>query len=360
MPEIDRNSDIPIFKQIYEKLYGEITSGVYDGSDKLPSEKELKIRFGVERNTVRNALKLLADKKIIVKVPGYGTKIAAANHGENRNILFITQQSSPQNDSNNYFNLELIDGLDKMLSPLNYNLVFKSSSGDFNLTDAVRSTDPAAVIFDSYNQKDLYGAVKNLNIPCVSINHYTPAVTSVVSNNFDSSYRVVEMLAEAGHKRIAFIKGKENNQTTVELLGGIQSYYMQKNMRLDKKYIIPGQWHFNSGFAAGEKILAMKPDERPTAVFAFNDDMAFGCLSCFEKRGVSVPEDISLVGFGKSEHYASIFRSITTVDINIDAIIKYSVWYLAASIQKNTPPVCVKIQIDTFIRDNGTVRNINK
>ena len=369
MAEIDRNSGEPVYRQIYEILRGEIAQSIYDVSGKLPSEKELKNRFGVERNTVRNALKLLADDGLIVKAPGYGSKIAgsaetseSANNlkinGNIRNILFITQQNYLQNDNGEYFHLKLIDGLDRIFSPANYNLIFKSSGGDFNLLNAVNLTEPAAIIFDSYNHKDLYETAKSLNIPCVSVNHYTPAVTSVVNNNFDGSYRVIKMLAEAGHKRIAFITGKENYQTTIERLSGINSYYMKNNIYLDKKYIIPGQWHFNSGFEAGEQILAMKPRERPTAVFAFNDDMAFGCLSCFEKRGVNVPDEISIVGFDKSDRYASIFRPITTVDVNIGAIVEYTFWYLTGLIQNTAPSVCVKIQIETVIQDNGTVKNI--
>ncbi|MCL2096834.1 MAG: GntR family transcriptional regulator [Oscillospiraceae bacterium] len=359
MPVIDRNSNTPVFRQIYKILRSEITGGIYNNPRKLPSEKELKLRFGVERNTVRNALKLLADEDFIIKAPGYGSKISAEKRAGNKNILFITRQDEPQNDNGVYFHTKLLDGFGKISSHENYNLIYKSAGGDFDFANAIQSSGAEAVIFDSYNRTDLYNIANNLNIPRVSVNHYTPLVTSVVSNNFDGSYKIAELLHEAGHRRVAFITGKEDYQTTVERLGGVQSYYMKENIYLDKKYIIRGEWRFESGFAAGEKILAMKPEERPTAAFAFNDDMAFGCLSCFEKRGVSVPGEISLAGFDKSDRYASIFRPITTVDINIEAIIKYAYWYLLASIQKSAPSVCVKIQIDAVVCDNGTVKNIN-
>jgi len=358
---IDKNSDVPVYRQIYNILYDEIIHGVYNQTGKLPCERELKNLFGVERNTVRKALQLLAEKGLIIKIAGYGTKIAIEKN-LSKNILFITRQDYLQNEKSEYFHLKLIEILENNLSLFNYNLIFKSADEQFNEFDIIKTishTDTAAVIFDSYNKNSFYEIATSVNIPCVSINHYTPAVTSIVSNNFDGSYRVMKMLAEAGHKKIAFITGKENYQTTIERLSGVQSYYIKNKLILEKKYIFPGEWHFNSGFEAGEKILAMNLDERPTAVFALNDDMAFGCLSCLEKHGIAVPDEMSLVGFDKSDRYASIIRPITTVDVNIEALVKYACWYLLGYIENKAPKAIAKIQIDTEIQDNGTVIKIN-
>ena len=87
--------------------------------------------------------------------------------------------------------------------------------------------------------------------------------------------------------------------------------------------------------------------------------MAFGCLSCFEKHGIAVPEDISIVGFDKTERYQSIFGPITTVDVNIDALVEYACWYLSGRISNTAPMTRVKIDIDVTIVDNGTVKRPN-
>ncbi|MCL2158270.1 MAG: GntR family transcriptional regulator [Oscillospiraceae bacterium] len=358
---IDKNSDMPIYKQIYNTLYDEIVRGAYDEQGKLPCERELKRLFGVERNTVRKALKLLSDDGLIIKVPGYGTKIAL-NKKNPKNILFITRQDYFQQENSEYFHMKLIENLEKILSLSNYNLIFKSADDYFDLIKAISYTEISAIIFDSYNKSSLYKTARSIKIPCVSINHYTPEVTSIVSNNSDSSYKVVKMLMEAGHRKIAFIAGKENYQTTIERLNGIQSYYARNKLHFDKKYIIQGDWSFDSGVEAGEKFLAMSAEERPTAVFAFNDDMAYGCLSCFEKRGIAVPDEISLIGFDKSDKYASILRPINTVDVNIDVIVKYALWYLMGCLENKDPGAgaIVKIQIDTVIYDNKTVKVLSE
>ena len=76
--KIDKSSDMPIYRQIYNWLYSEITGGSYNETGRLPCERDLKNIFGVERDTVRKALKMLVDDGLIIKVPGYGTKIANA------------------------------------------------------------------------------------------------------------------------------------------------------------------------------------------------------------------------------------------------------------------------------------------
>lgn len=71
---------------------------------------------------------------------------------------------------------------------------------------------------------------------------------------------------------------------------------------------------------------------------------------------MDVPGEISLVGFDKSGKFGEVFRRITTVDVNIDAMVQYACWYLSACLNGNAPKLPAKIQISTTIVDNHTVR----
>lgn len=359
---------VPIYKQIYAVLHKEIDEGLYNEDYRLPSEKELTERFHVERNTVRKSLQMLVDEGIVVKIPGYGSKVVSPEdpspHGAKpvpdtgHCILLATQEDYLQNSDGEYFHFKLIKSFERALSNLGYTLIFKFIEKEEDLRNTILHTSPSAIIFDSYIQPPIYQEALRLKIPCVSVNHYTPLMTSIVSNNFDGAYQVAKMLVEAGHEKIAVVAGKRNYQTSIERLSGVQKLYMQKRMVFDPKYLFTGNWKFQSGVEIGEKILAMPKEELPTAVFAFNDDMAFGCLSCFEKHGLSVPEDISIVGFDKTDRYQVIFRPITTVDVNIDALVEYTCWYLSGRINNSAPLTNAKIDIDAVMIDNGTVRNI--
>jgi LacI family transcriptional regulator len=378
---IDRTSKQPVFKQIYDILIAEMNGGLYLSGEKLPSEKELCARFDVERNTVRKALRILVDERRIVRLPGIGSRIMSfaeeapvekteerllspesaglAETGKtSRIILLITRIDYLHSAGGESFHYKLIHRFEERLSRMGYNLLFKPVGKDGTVAETIRSAAPQGIIFDSFNPDATYRESARFGLACVSVNHYTPLFTSIVSNNFDGAYQVTRRLIEAGHKKIAFILGKSSHQTNTERLSGIRTLYTALDLCLRPKYLIPGDWTFTSGTMAAEKILAMKSSERPTAVFAFNDDLAYGCYSVFQRHGLSVPDDISIVGFDKSDRYSGMFPPISTVDVNLNAIVDYAFWYLTGCLSGRAPESRAKIQIDAAFCDNGTIRNI--
>ncbi|MDR2303510.1 MAG: GntR family transcriptional regulator [Treponema sp.] len=381
---IDRTSKQPVFKQIYDILIAEMKAGLYSAGGKLPSEKELCTRFDVERNTVRKALQILVDERRIARIPGIGTRIMSpsgegpAKIPENteerflspadpqlpetdqagRIILLITQIDYLHSAGGESFHYKLIHRFEERFSRMGYNLLFKPVGKNGTVAETIRSAMPQGIIFDSFNPDASYRESARFGLACVSVNHYTPLFTSIVSNNFDGAYQVAKRLIEAGHKKIAFILGKSSHQTNMERLSGIRTLYTALDLYLRPKYLIPSDWTFTSGTKAAEKILAMKSSDRPTAVFAFNDDLAYGCYSVLQRHGLSVPDDISIVGFDKSDRYSGMFPPISTVDVNLNAIVDYAFWYLTGCLSRQVPESCAKIQIDVAFRDNGTIRNI--
>ncbi|MDR1901671.1 MAG: GntR family transcriptional regulator [Treponema sp.] len=369
--DIDRTSKMPVFRQIYSILISEIRDGVYPPGGKLPSENELCLRFDVERNTVRKALRILVDEKRIARSPGIGTRIllhtpsdipspalAAPVNQASKIIILITQVDYLRSSNGESFHYNLIHSFESRLSRLGFNLLFKPVSRAGMVSETICSAAPQGIIFDSLNYDTYYREAVLSGLPCVSVNHYTPHFTSIVSNNFEGAYQVTKLLTEAGHKKIAFITGKSSHQTTMERLSGIQSLYTVKGLPLLPEYLIPGDWTFSSGISAGEGILAMQGELRPTAVFAFNDDLAYGCYTALYRHGLKVPDDISIVGFDKSDRYNGMFPPITTVDVNLNAIVDYACWYLLDSFSGLAPKSRAKIQIDTTICDNGSVRTL--
>ncbi|MDR1565733.1 MAG: GntR family transcriptional regulator [Treponema sp.] len=373
---IDRTGKEPVFKQIYAILVSEIDSGVYGESRKLPSEKEFCARFDVERNTVRKALQMLVDEARIFRVPGIGSFILPASEedgaacpgrvqansalrGAGSIVLLITQVDYLHSAGGESFHYKLIHTFEKRLSLLGYNMLFKPVYQDGALTDTIRGASPGGIIFDSCNQDAYYAEASRFGLPCVSVNHYTPLFTSVVSDNFNGAYRVAERLTQTGHRRIAFVIGKSSHQTTVERLNGIRSLYARMGFSIKNECLFPSDWTFKSGAEAARTILGMKKKDRPTAVFAFNDDLAYGCYSVFKSQGLAVPEDISIVGFDKSDRYTQMFPPVSTVDVNMDAIVDYACWYLSDRISRQAPRTCARIQIDTAFCDNGTIKNMS-
>lgn len=153
-------------------------------------------------------------------------------------------------------------------------------------------------------------------LPAVLINtQLADAAYPVLSiDNFGGATAMVRHLAEAGHRRIAFICGPEDNFDARERLRGYRSAlaeYLPGAEALE----LPGDFDESSGYEAGKLILTKKL--RPDAVFAANDMMALGCLYAFNEAGVKVPTDIALAGFDDIPLARFVHPTLTTMRISI-------------------------------------------
>lgn len=153
-------------------------------------------------------------------------------------------------------------------------------------------------------------------LPAVLINTHLPDATYPVLSidNFGGASAMVKHLAEAGHKRIAFICGPEDNFDASERLRGYRTALAQ-HLPNAEPIELPGDFDESSGYEAGKRILASK--QRPDAVFAANDMMALGCLYAFNEAGVKVPADIALAGFDDIPLARFVHPTLTTMRVSI-------------------------------------------
>ncbi|MDR0718373.1 MAG: GntR family transcriptional regulator [Treponema sp.] len=358
-----RQDKTPIYRQIYQILLSELDSGLYDETAMMPSEKELCDRFDVERNTVRKALSLLVEEKRVIRRPGLGTELIRPGAPVGQNpvgplSLFITQVDYLHAVGGESFHLRLIHNLNRRLGELGGAMLFKPVEQSGDITELICSVSAGGIIFDSFIEKNYYTQALKTGIPCISVNQYSPLMTSIVSDNFGGAYEAARQILDGGHERVAFILGKTSFDSCRERLRGIKQLYAERNLELRQEYLIQGDWLFSSGAAAAAQIAKMPEAERPTAVFAFNDDMAYGCYNALTRLGFRIPDDISIVGFDNSDRYADMFPPISTVDVNLPSIIEYAAWYLAESFTGRAPRQAVRIETQTVFCDKGTIKTL--
>lgn len=114
-----------------------------------------------------------------------------------------------------------------------------------------------------------------------------------------------------GHRRIAFIQGDPTHPSSAERLRGYRAALDEKGISFDPALIDQGLYTFDSGLAAGRRLLALRT--RPTAIFASNDDMAAGVLIAAHERGLSVPGQLSVTGFDDSLISRVVWPRLTTI-----------------------------------------------
>jgi LacI family transcriptional regulator len=133
----------------------------------------------------------------------------------------------------------------------------------------------------------------------------------IVSHDREGAAAAGHRLAELGHKRVAFISGPPTFRSSHERREGFRLALEQHGVPLDAAYVREGAYTFESGIDAAESLLAMRPP--PTAIFAGNDEMAAGVLQVALRSGLSVPRQVSVIGFDDFQIASRLWPPLTTV-----------------------------------------------
>ncbi|HMI18839.1 MAG TPA: LacI family DNA-binding transcriptional regulator [Sphingomonas sp.] len=133
----------------------------------------------------------------------------------------------------------------------------------------------------------------------------------VASNDRQAVVEATRYLIKQGHRRIGLITGPHGFRSARERRAGFEDALAEAGIKLPRSLVADGNYTFESGIAATQSLLDVSP--RPTAIFASNDDMAAGVLLAARQRGLSVPEQLSIIGFDDSPLAARLWPPLTTV-----------------------------------------------
>jgi LacI family transcriptional regulator, repressor for deo operon, udp, cdd, tsx, nupC, and nupG len=120
-------------------------------------------------------------------------------------------------------------------------------------------------------------------------------------------------LIELGHKRIAHIAGSRQPQSTAHRQAGYRDALKAAGIAPADELVVAGDFTMESGSVAMRRLLELA--NPPTAVFAANDEMAFGAMTEARSRGLNVPQDLSMVGYDDQKTAAFYNPALTTVSI---------------------------------------------
>ena len=139
----------------------------------------------------------------------------------------------------------------------------------------------------------------------------SPDVPSVGSANWSGGLMATRHLIELGHRRIAAITGPEDMMCSLARVDGYRSAMNSAGLDIDPRWIRFGDFHTSGGEARAAELLRL--DAAPTAIFAGSDLQALGAIAATRKAGLSVPEDVSIVGYDDIELARWISPQLTTV-----------------------------------------------
>ncbi|MGW3570080.1 LacI family DNA-binding transcriptional regulator [Streptomyces sp. NPDC000941] len=223
------------------------------------------------------------------------------------------------NELDNPWATELIRGAEEALESERLGLVVsavhKSRALADNWAEAVQARGSLGAILAlselSPAQED---ELRGKGIPFVIVQPATdtsPASPSVGSTNWPGAYAATRHLTELGHRRIAAIAGPAGRLTTRTRLHGYRAALADAGLPEDPELIRHGTYARGPAMAEMHALLDLA--DPPTAVFAGNDVQALGVYRALRDRGLTVPDDVSVVGFDDLPFTQWITPELTTV-----------------------------------------------
>jgi len=175
----------------------------------------------------------------------------------------------------------------------------------------------------------------------------------VIGDDRTGARLAVEHLIELGHRKIGFIGGPANVQSSRDRRATYRKVLRQHGLSADDAWVCYADFTQVAGREAGRRILSL--GNRPTAIFAANDVTALGVLEAADELGLSVPKDLSLVGYDDIS-YASLPRiQLTTVAQPTFEMGKLATeWLLSVLSEEDTPPLYRVLDPHLVVRSTTT------
>jgi LacI family transcriptional regulator len=201
--------------------------------------------------------------------------------------------------------------------------------------------------------------LKDKKFPFVLVDRFFDQMetNAVVSNNEDSAYEAVSYLANLGHRRIAMIKGRNNIYTIQKRLVGYQRAIERLNLANDPKQIAGDGFCLEDGYAAALQVLNLP--ERPTAMLVSGNLVTVGVLKAIIEKGLSIPDDISVIAYADNVFSPYLFVPLTTVSHPLTEMGHRAFHLLREHMEAKEPLPFSKIVIQTQFEIRDSVMKLN-
>lgn len=208
-------------------------------------------------------------------------------------------------------------GIEDELDPVGYSALFVS--GHWNATieahciNVLRSrrVDGIIVLTGRLTDQALKLCAKSMPVVVTGRTLQAAGLVALNFNNFAGGQTATRHLIELGHRQIAFISGDAEQPDGIERLRGYRAALEAAGIAYNPALVVSGDFTEASGILAVDRLLETR--QRFTAVFAANDQMAFGAGLALYRHSIRVPQDVSLVGFDDLLTSLHVIPPLTTV-----------------------------------------------
>jgi LacI family transcriptional regulator len=289
----------------------------------------------------------------IVAELGYASSLAARGMRSQRtNVIGLIMP-----DIASAYSIGVMQGVNRAITQVDYDLIVYTN-GDFHkyttadqekyyvsllggsITDGVIVVTPSASEFTS-------------TAPLVAIDPNTDSSSypAILATNRDGALAVMQYLTDLGHQRIGFIEGRPTLMSSVRRHAGYKEGLETAGIPYDSALVQAGDYSKETGVLSAHKLLSLPTP--PTAIFAANDQTAFGVYEAASEMGLAIPADLSVVGFDNIPATKYSEPPLTSVDQTIDGLGYIATMQLIDLINgEEINPEIYKVPTKLIIRDS--------
>ena len=214
---------------------------------------------------------------------------------------------------------DVLVGLRQALGASHYDLLLFTEREGFLRRAVQHQLDGLVLMGVDRRDPDLRG-VLDRRVPAMNVDLDVSGRRAgyVMSDNVGGARAATRHLVELGHVRIATITGLSNTKPAIDRLRGYREELLAHGLLYRTTYVRAGDFYSLSGHEQTRRLLALR--RPPTAIFAASDEMALGAVSAIHEAGLSVPHDVSVVGFDDIESASLLRPPLTTIRQNKTAL----------------------------------------
>ncbi len=198
-------------------------------------------------------------------------------------------------------------------------LLYPSTYGDPTLIEQLTAlvTEPRVdgllITPPISDRTDVRELIEELKTPVVDFSRESVSESdwTVCTNDQEVCAEMVQYLSRLGHQRIAFVKGDPTHRATRNRYRGYLDGMRNAGLDVVETLVYQGNLSYESGIDAALRF--MRSEATPTAIFCANDQTAAGVIKVLHEMGVSIPADVSVVGFDDMPLASQIWPQLTTI-----------------------------------------------
>lgn len=299
-----------------------------------------------------------AVKEVAITLDYQPNHLASALRSGKSNLVGVIV---PRTNSN--FFSSVIQNIEEVLNKEGYNIIITQSNESFEKEcrniDTLLFTQVDGIIASMANETinlEYYEKIKGRGIPLILFDRgeNNLNVDYIGIDDYASSHVIVEHLIQQGCKRIAHIGGFKHTRIFNNRIRGYIDALKKYNLPLDDELLIECNLTKQDGSEKMAQLLSLK--DRPDAIYVAGDYAALGALQVLNEKGINMPNEIALVGFGNEPFTSMVTPTITSVEQHSAEIGKLAALTFLEHLKKDTITQTLKKQIlnaKLIIRDSS-------